>query len=121
MVHRGEILKTAIERSGVSKTQVHLKLKVSRKSLYNYFERADLPLEILMDVGKIIHHSFGEEIPELRNVGQVAFDSESIEYHRTTVEELKNKYISLLEEHAGALKRIAELEAIIRRLQEGEE
>lgn len=110
MVHRGEILKTAIERSGVSKTQVHLKLKVSRKSLYNYFERADLPLEILMDVGKIIHHSFGDEIPELRNLGQVAFDSESIEYHRTTAEEWKNKYIALMEDHMALLKKVAELE-----------
>ena len=65
MQHRGEILEAAVRKSGIPLTRIVEKLGKSRKWIYNQFEISDVPLDILIDVGKVIHHDFSHEIDEL--------------------------------------------------------
>lgn len=104
MQHRGEILKKAIDESGMPKTRIHRLMGISRKTLYNKFSEPDVPLEFLMKMGRVIHHDFSHEIPELKKIDPIMNDSSANPVYYTDAEYWKNKYLALLEEYNALLK-----------------
>src|SRR5690606_26285933 len=66
MVHRGEILRNAVEESGVPITRIARSVNKSRRWLYNQFDKPDVGLDTLIAIGRIIHHDFSSTLPELR-------------------------------------------------------
>lgn len=109
MQHRGEILEAAVRKSGIPLTRIVEKLGKSRKWIYNQFEISDVPLDILIDVGKVIHHDFSQEIDELNltvlKKTLSAVDDANNTYEGNEVLFWKNKYLSLLEEFNEYLKK----------------
>jgi len=107
MQHRGELLKNAIKESGVPVTKIHKALNKSRRWLYNQYENRDVMLDILVKVGKIIHHDFSTDVTELRSTkdpGQFQ-DSGEIPYPLENAAYWKDKYLRLLEEYTELLKK----------------
>lgn len=111
MQHRGELLKAAVKESGVPITRIVKHLGRSRKWLYNQFEISHVPLDILLDVGRIIHHDFMPELKELNTKGVQRPYSLVDEEDSLKLEEeakfWKNKYLDLLEEFNEYLKQNA--------------
>ncbi len=88
MKHRGEIVKKVLELKGTNLTWLAKELKVTTRSLYNWFETSDLPLEKIVKVGLAIDYEFAQEFPDLAKFFPKK-DTEKIDY--------KAKYFELLE------------------------
>lgn len=110
MQHRGEIVEKAVRQSGFPLTKLAERLGKSRRWIYNAFENAQLPIDHIPRIGKIIHHDFSNEIDELKgraiHTGETLTQSYSTpekdaEYWRTKYYELMEKYNVLLENRLG--------------------
>ncbi|MEX1189912.1 MAG: hypothetical protein WED33_11685 [Bacteroidia bacterium] len=98
----------AVRKSGIPLTRIVDKLGKSRKWIYNQFEMPDVPLDIIIEIGKVIHHDFTFDIDELNSASKSKSLSEVDEernYEGNEVHYWKNKYLSLLEEFNSYLKR----------------
>lgn len=106
MQHRGEILKKAIYKSGFPITELAKRLSRSRKWIYLQFDNSNVSLDIILEVGKIIHYDFNEEIRELSSFQKATKQSiTEYQFNESEVEYWKNKYLSLLEEYNQLLKK----------------
>ena len=101
MQHRGEIIRKAVYNSGSTITEIAKSIGKSRKWMYLKFENNNVPLDLVLQIGKIIHHDFSGEIKELKNAVLLQNEESSAEYW-------KNKYLKLLEEYTELLKATKE-------------
>lgn len=62
MEHKGEIIENAIRQSGHSLTDIAKKLKISRRHLYNLFNKNNIDHDTILQIGRIINHDFSYEI-----------------------------------------------------------
>ncbi|HEY1056316.1 MAG TPA: HTH domain-containing protein [Emticicia sp.] len=102
-MQNGEIVELVIRRNHISISELSRKLKVSRRSIYNWFTQESLSREIIYKIGEVLNHDFSAEFPDMfdrttlhnnqRKVMDIdAEELESVNYWR-------NKYITLLEKH----------------------
>jgi predicted transcriptional regulator len=105
MQHRGEILKKAIYQSGYSISELAKRMGKSRRWMYLMFENNIVSLDIVLQIGNIIHYDFTQEIKEFSpsqkslNEPPTAYENEEV-----NTEYWKNKYLKLLEEYNALLK-----------------
>jgi hypothetical protein len=105
--HRGEIVATAVNESGYSKTKLAKQLGKSRQWLYDAFDNPNLSIETIIEIGKIIHVDFGYQIkatkpPVLReNTSNYGYPEDEVAYW-------KDKYIQLMEENKRLLQKLVE-------------
>ena len=83
MQHRGEIIKIAVYKSGFSISELAKRLGKSRRWMYLMFENNTVSLDIVLQIGKIIHHDFSDTIKELStslkvNESPTAYEKEEI-------------------------------------------
>lgn len=106
MQNRGEIIKKAIYKSGYPITELAKRLGKSRRWMYLMFENNNVSLDIVLQIGKIIHYDFTEEIKEF-NPYQNAINEPVADYQKDELqsEYWKNKYLKLLEEYTEILKK----------------
>jgi predicted transcriptional regulator len=106
MEHRGEIIRSAVYKSGYSITDIAKRLGKSRRWMYLMFENSNVPLDSVIKIGKIIHYDFSEEIKEFgvafnsMNEPQSIYSKENL-----TTDYWKDKYLVLLEEYNTLLKK----------------
>jgi predicted transcriptional regulator len=105
MQHRGEIVKEAVYKSGLSITELAKRIGKSRRWVYLMFENHSVSIDVILQIGTIIHHNFTKDIEEFEPIKK-AFDrpSSTTENVDLTGENWKNKYLQLLEEHNALLK-----------------
>lgn len=104
MQHRGEIIRKAVYNSGYTITEIAKSLGKSRKWMYLMFENSNVSLDILLEIGKIIHYDFTDEIKEF-TPSQNIYEKSSLDSKKDDdVEYWKNKYLKLLEEYNDLLK-----------------
>jgi predicted transcriptional regulator len=105
MQNRGEIIKQAVNKSGMSITHLSKSIGKSRKWVYDMFENESVSLDVILQVGEIIHHNFTTEIDDLYSLqkGTIATSLDN-ENNSNSVEYWKNKYLILLEEYNTFLK-----------------
>ena len=104
MQHRGEIIKEAVYKSGVSVTELAKRIGKSRRWMYLMFESNNVSLDLVLKIGKIIHHDFSDEIKELGSSIIVKQELNSNFEKEPNAEYWKNKYLKLLEEYNELLK-----------------
>jgi len=97
MQHRGEIIKETVYKSGYPITELAKRLGKSRRWMYLMFDNNNVPLDLVLQIGKIIHHDFSGEIKELKNAVLLQNEESAADYW-------KNKYLKLLEEYTELLK-----------------
>ena len=107
-MHNGEIIELIVRRNKVSISELSRRLKVSRKSIYNWFKKENLSIEVINKIGDILGHDFVQEFPEKfeilnmelkrlkKDAPHVSPDSELALYWKT-------KYINLLENYTNLL------------------
>lgn len=106
MQHRGEIVEKAVRQSGMPLTQLAKRLGKSRRWIYNAFENPNLSLDLIHEIGKIIHHDFGHEIIDLKNTIPTLNYGADLFYQpaENSAEFWKNKYLILLEKYNALLE-----------------
>ena len=62
MQHRGEIIKEAIYKSGYPITELAKRMGKSRRWVYLLFENPTVSIDIILQIGIIIHYNFSNEI-----------------------------------------------------------
>ena len=104
MKHKGEIIEKAVRESGITITQLAKQIKKSRRHIYNIFDNPNVPVDVILTIGKIIHHDFSHEFTDLTGIKSYKtlesfniVEDNSVEYKNT--EYWKNKYFGLLEEY----------------------
>lgn len=114
-IHVGNILEQVLRMERIGISELSRKLKVSRRTIYNWFEQENLNLQILLEVGNIIGHDFTAELPEtLINKHRHFLNAEDTSSVKNTdvdnnsVYFWMNKYISLLEKYNDLLNLISE-------------
>jgi predicted transcriptional regulator len=105
MQHRGEIIKEIVYKSGYPITELAKRLGKSRRWMYLMFENSNVSLDIVLQIGKIIHYDFTDEIKEF-NPSQKVLEKSSLDSKKddADAEYWKNKYLKLLEEYKDLLK-----------------
>lgn len=108
MQHRGEIVKRAIYSSGLPITKIAQRLGKSRRWMYLMFENRNVDLDVIIDIGKIIHYDFSEEILELKSTSSKSLQEPAdFNHYKLQAEKAqywKDKYLNLLEEYNALLK-----------------
>lgn len=106
MQHRGEIVEQAVRQSGYSLTKLTQRIGRSRRWIYHAFENPILSIEVILEIGKIIHHDFSDEIIELRRYNSKTNETQGFTItENETVEFWKNKYLNLLEKYNELLEK----------------
>lgn len=106
MQHRGEIIRKAVTESGISITALAKRLNKSRRTIYNIFDSNNVSLEIILEIGRIIHHDFSSQIKELKHYGgPLELDNLQDGEKKYSAEYWKAKYYELLERHNALLEK----------------
>jgi len=98
-VHRGQLLKNAVKKSGIKISELARRICRSRRFVYIMFDKQDVPLDYMIKIGEAINHNFFEETKSSHNDIPHLYQKE---------EYWKDKYIALLEEHNELLKSLYE-------------
>lgn len=88
-------MKKAVIESGIKVTHLAKAIHKDPKTIYNWYQLRNVPLDNLLEIGKFIKHDFADDIPEMRNF---LLEKSQVEV------DYKQKYIDLLEEHNILLK-----------------
>ena len=108
MVHRGEIIKNAVQESGYSVTTLARKMKKSRRWMYYIFDKPNVSIDVVIEIGKIIHYDFSKDIKLYTPTStSTQYAHESRVFDSTTEEALywKEMYYSLLEKYNTLLEK----------------
>ena len=68
MQHKGKILEKAVRESGMPLTKLSKKMAKSRRWMYNAFENENLSIDYILEIGKIIHYDFSEDLKDLKSL-----------------------------------------------------
>jgi hypothetical protein len=114
MIHRGHIVEKIVRKSGYSLTKLSENLGISRNTLYNRFDNANLGYRFIMDVGNIIHYDFTLDFPEMKKesglIGDYSMFVSRREDKAADLWRIEGKYTHLLEKYTkllGILVKIA--------------
>lgn len=108
MVHRGEIIKNAVQESGYSVTTLARKMKKSRRWMYYIFDKPNVSIDVVIEIGKIIHYDFSKDIKlYMPTSTSTQYAQESRVFDTNTEEALywKEMYYSLLEKYNTLLEQ----------------
>jgi predicted transcriptional regulator len=109
MQHKGEIIEKAVRESGFSITRLANRMGKSRRWVYQIFESRTVPVDYKLEIGKIIHHDFTEDIKELKTykvsmAKQIMNEpAQSFGNEKEEVDYWKNKYLAVLEKYNDLL------------------
>ena len=99
--HHGQALERAARRSNISLTELARKTGVSRRTLYNWFGQERLKTTVLTKVGSVLNCDLPAEL------GTQVASREQIKLE-TNIQDLKKKYIDLLDRHNTLLVSLNE-------------
>lgn len=105
-MHMGQVLEGAIRKKGQNISELARLLQVNRRTVYHWFEQAELSQQTVEKLGAALKHDFSKEFPELFKENSEARsnpESLSIEELKEKEEYWKNKYIDLLERYVDLL------------------
>lgn len=104
MQHRGEIIKEAVYKSGFPITELAKRMGKSRRWLYLLFDNPKVSIEVILEIGSIIHYNFAEVFAEIK-APEITFTDYSL-ISKKEDDYWKDKYLNLLEEHLALLKKM---------------
>lgn len=99
-MHRGELLKKAVKDSGIPVTTLIKRMQFSRTSYYNHIDNKDLPLDILVQYGKVLGIDFSVNFPQLKHLENFINKTPlNLEDAISEINYWKDKYYELLEKY----------------------
>ncbi|PKP46104.1 MAG: hypothetical protein CVT95_07590 [Bacteroidetes bacterium HGW-Bacteroidetes-12] len=106
MLHKGEIIEKAVRIKRFPITLLAKRLKKSRRYIYDIFEKQDVPLDLILKIGKIIQHDFSNDLKNLSKIPK-EYQLEVITEPDISFEDVnywKSKYFELLEQRKQLLE-----------------
>lgn len=112
-IHRGLVLKNAVDITGLNKEIVAEKAGYTRASYYKHIQEPSLPFHILIAYGRSINYDFTEDLPEMPKYLLQEHDAgyeknltadqaiKQIHYWKDKYLDLLEKYNRLIEERVG--------------------
>lgn len=64
-IHRGEIVEKTIRSKGINITKLAEEIGVSKPTIYNQLERADMNTSYILKIGEVLNVDFSKFIPGL--------------------------------------------------------
>lgn len=69
-VNAGEIVELAVRRENINISELSRRMQVNRRTLYNWFQQKQLPIDVNHEIGKAIDYYFYSEFKdEFRKCG----------------------------------------------------
>ena len=99
----GQLLEKEVRKSGYPISKLAKRIGYTRQHIYNLFAQQHIDLQLLDEIGKIIHVDFSESVKSLKKYSSVESQEPRTVYHLPD-NDFKEKYYSLLEEHQQLLK-----------------
>jgi hypothetical protein len=103
--HRGKIVEYIIRRHPLGLSEISRKLGISRRTLYNWFEKEDLGMSDIIKIGFAIGHDFSNEFPlgvfenSLSNLKDQEMEASHSDSGHQAIHFWMEKYIRLLEQY----------------------
>lgn len=114
--HQGEIIEKLIRRNGVSISELARRMRVNRRSVYNWFNQNSLKLDAIIKIGNIVGCDIPKEYPNAFTPDDFTMLEGMKTYHPKVQPETSNnaqfwidKYVTLLEEYNQLLMRQSNL------------
>ena len=60
--HAGSVIEKTIRRHHLSITTISRKMNIHRRTLYNWFNKKELPYTVIIELGKVLDHDFSEDL-----------------------------------------------------------
>jgi len=97
----GEIVELAVRRRNVNISDLSRRLRVNRRTLYNWFGQRKLHTEVIVEIGKAIGYDFSNDFEgELVFFKEPNFPKQQVSSEQqNTVYYWMEKYINLLEDY----------------------
>jgi hypothetical protein len=103
-MNNGEIVEHVIRRNNISISELSRRLRVSRRSIYNWFTQKNLSFDIILQIGEVLDYDFSSDFPDKLNgrkpnptqVYQGDFQTNDFQ---NSANYWRNKYINLLEKY----------------------
>jgi len=99
MNYTGDMFEKAVRRSGISLTVLARKLRVNRRTLYNWFRKDTISIDIIYRAAKVLGPDLFHHFPGLEQSvpkRSAAARAEDAEYWKMKYTELLEKYTELL-------------------------
>lgn len=109
MKHRGEIVEQAVRSSGIPISKIAKRMNKSRSWMYLVFANRHVSIEIIHEIGKIIHYNFNSDLSiEYPNKNaQSKSDDHPVEYTTSSEDQnWKERYYALMEKYTELLERL---------------
>jgi len=105
--HAGNIVESIIRKQGHNISKLAKYMKISRCTLYNWFEQDTLPFDILVRIGSYTNYDFSSDFPEVfRSNSEAKIEQHPLQKPSTENEKIDywiRKYILLLEKYNECL------------------
>lgn len=111
--HAGSIVESIIRKQGHNISKLARYMKISRCTLYNWFEHDTLPFDILVRIGSYIDYDFSADFPEIFCLStNTKLEKDATQNQLTENEKIDYwimKYILLLEKYNECLLNLNHL------------
>jgi predicted transcriptional regulator len=101
--HAGSTIESIIRRQGHNISKLARHMKISRCTLYNWFEQDTLPFDVLIRIGSYINYDFSSDFPEIFSLNpNIKIEKQTTQNQFTENEKIDywiKKYIVLLEKY----------------------
>ena len=102
-LNAGQVIERIVRRDRMGISELSRKLKVSRRTIYNWFDQESLSFDVIYKIGNVIQHDFSEEFPEFGSVERIQPPVNALQTNENnvggSVSYWMNKYIRLLEKY----------------------
>lgn len=110
-LNAGEILEHAVRRQNVNISELSRRMKVNRRTLYNWFHQEKLHLDVVCAIGQVINYDFSKEFQDefLKSgiklvVDEITQQPTEQSQPQDSIYYWMNKYITLLEDYKALLE-----------------
>lgn len=105
--HAGNTVESIIRKQGHNISKLARYMKISRCTLYNWFEQGTLPFDVLIKIGSYINYDFSADFPEIFCLNSSAkpdkYVAQSQLIENEDIDHWMRKYILLLEKYNECL------------------
>jgi plasmid maintenance system antidote protein VapI len=111
-LNAGEIVEHAVRRQNVNISELSRRMKVNRRTLYNWFQQKSLNADVICGIGQVINYDFSKDFNDelhssaLKGSARM-FNMKSDRESRNNTETVyywMEKYIALLEDYKKLLQ-----------------
>ena len=107
-IHRGEILKKAVKKSGIPITEVARRASYGRVTYYLHIQNPDLKPDILDKYAIAINYDFRDEVPEMVEYYELKSESKLSKFEKIESDRdfWREEYARILREKNELLKQV---------------